>query len=352
MRLGRQLESYFVEPGRDTWTRSVTTLATPHNGSTVIDILDVSKIEGWELSYANSMKESGDNVERLLREFLSATSYMPPASRVYDLQLDHWGIHKDGNEDFPTMLKRMEAPNGPYTLWRKANLNGFFDNSIEGSAALNIRISEPSPIVFYFTMSFSCSSKINTFKIMTKDIQTLFPAVLPPLKYIPLFNFFTYPLSWVIARIGNRMGTFSSLLNWGVQRINARIPKESIIPALWVAGSQLPRWDILPLFAPTAYAMGGYTLTTKQSRLLGALGRSSKEWQTSDGVVNTISQQGPWGKKNVIVEMSVPQVPLKGVFNHLGTHDGIDHADVLGINVNPTMVRRHVLKFCHIIILT
>jgi len=263
---------------------------------------------------------------------------MPPTTRVYDLQLDHWGIHKDGNEDFSTMLKRMTAPQGPYTLWRKSDLNGFYDNSIEGSAALNVKIVGPSPRVCYFTMSFSCSAKASTFKIMTKDIQTLIPAVLPPLKYIPLLSVFTYPLSWFIARIGNRMGTFSSLLDWGVQRINVRIPREAIIPAVWSAGSQLPRWDILPIFAPTAYAMGGYTLTAKQSRLLGTLGKSSKEWQISDGIVNTISQQGPWGKKNIIIEMSVPHDPKKGVFNHLGTHKGIDHADVLGINVNPNMV--------------
>lgn len=236
------------------------------------------------------------------------------------------------------MLNRMAAPQGPYTLWRKSNLNGFYDNSIEGSAALNAKISGPSQRVFYFTMSFSCSANASTFKIMTEDIQTLLPAVLPLLKYIPLLNVFTYPLSWFVARIGNRMGTFSSLLDWGVQRINERIPPESIIPAVWVAGSQLPRWDILPLFAPTAYAMGGYILTAKQSKLLGTFGKSSKEWQTSDGIVNTISQQGPWGKKDVIVEMSVPRQPQKGVFNHLGTYKGIDHADVLGINVNPDMV--------------
>jgi len=42
MRVGNQVDSYFDEPDRDSWIRSVTTLATPHNGSTIIDILNVS----------------------------------------------------------------------------------------------------------------------------------------------------------------------------------------------------------------------------------------------------------------------------------------------------------------------
>lgn len=63
-------------------------------------------------------------------------------------------------------------------------------------------------------------------------------------------------------------------------------------------------------------------------------------WWPNDGVVNTISQRGPWlypdnysGTRDVIVDWDGSTIPVKGVWNYYGILKGFDHFDITGTEI-------------------
>jgi triacylglycerol lipase len=83
---------------------------------------------------------------------------------------------------------------------------------------------------------------------------------------------------------------------------------------------QVPNVDLLLPFIPAAYCMGVYNNFT--------LGIDEK-WHKNDGVVNTISQDGP----HSVVPYQGQKYVCPGIWNHCGTLEGYDHIDVIGFNV-------------------
>ena len=54
-------------------------------------------------------------------------------------------------------------------------------------------------------------------------------------------------------------------------------------------------------------------------------------WWPNDGVVNTISMDGPkLGSTDAIV--SIGPEPVSGVWNYMGLMDSYDHVDIIGIS--------------------
>jgi triacylglycerol lipase len=77
------------------------------------------------------------------------------------------------------------------------------------------------------------------------------------------------------------------------------------------------------IFRPFAKWMGEYTQDSPNRVLI------DKSWFANDGVVNTISMNGPKNNSDDrIVEYS--GVPLRGVWNDMGVLRGWDHFDYLG----------------------
>ena len=95
-----------------------------------------------------------DQAIALLGRFFATLVFKVPALQVYDLQLDHWGIGRQGTETFQAMRERLEGRNGPVRKWALSKHNAFYDNSIKGVSELPISTRKPSANIHYFTLSF------------------------------------------------------------------------------------------------------------------------------------------------------------------------------------------------------
>jgi triacylglycerol lipase len=91
----------------------------------------------------------------------------------------------------------------------------------------------------------------------------------------------------------------------------------TVIPILgWV-----PRPTTFPLFLGTSAFMAHYRVSHA-----GPV----EDWWPNDGVVNTISMDGPKLSSTDSIVTSGPQ-PGPGVWNYMGLMDSYDHADIIGI---------------------
>jgi hypothetical protein len=230
---------------------------------------------------------------QLINQTIATACHQPPNDRVFDPQLDHWGIAPLPDEDFFPMLARLTSPGGPLSKWSENNYNGFFDNSIAGVHALNTIIGEPAKNVYYFTLS--CGATISTLA-------------------------------------SGKLGRFANKVLGLIPRGIVKPPHNAL--QLSPPGSQLPRADMFPAFPIFGYAMGGYQLTAAQKRVLGC---RSVDMHQNDGVVNTASMRGPRGSTIVEVDRTVGEVE-RGKFYHLGRNDTLDHADAIGIVVDTDLV--------------
>jgi hypothetical protein len=297
LRNGKEGHQYFSEPRGEGWVESLVTLCTPHNGTTIINVLEVS-FPQWNhrpTTYYNLWQQIDPTgiIHSIIYQAIATASYKARRDRIYNPQLDHWGIAPLPNENFRTMLLRLTAPGGLLQQWFEKNYNAFYDNSIAGVAALNTIIGRPSGNVYYFTLSFGAT------------IRT------PP------------------------TGILGRLTHWLVEHIPRGIirPPHDVLQ-LGPPGSQLPRVDIFPAFPIPSYAMGGYQLMTEQSNILGL---QSIDMQQNDGIVNTKSMQGPRGSPIKDVDATLTTL-TRGTFYHLGVNDTMDHVDAIGIVVYPNLV--------------
>ncbi|RPB27284.1 alpha/beta-hydrolase [Terfezia boudieri ATCC MYA-4762] len=156
--------SYFTEPKLG-WVKSLTTLATPHNGTSIIPVLEALT----------------DLEDVLIDKIICAASFMQQKERTYDFCLDHRGLSpppppKDGEEEeaFLKYIAQMSAPDGPLTRWRRSTYNGFHDNSIIGVVGdLNKIITKPSEDVYYFTLSFAATVEVPELRLEMEDMLAL-----------------------------------------------------------------------------------------------------------------------------------------------------------------------------------
>lgn len=105
---------------------------------------------------------------------------------------------------------------------------------------------------------------------------------------------------------------------------------DRLIAPMQLPEYQYPRWDMMYVFKPAAgewiyplraqHGMGAYTQSAP-----GRV-RIDSSWFPNDGVVNTISMKGPAGHPL----RSWDGVSVRGSWNFLGTHKGVDHFDILG----------------------
>lgn len=119
----------FVKSGN--WIKSVTTIATPHDGTTLIDTL-------------------GDGVVELIKDvvlFFAGVSSVSFLNAVYDFDLDHFGLSRNSGESFWSYWDRVF--NSP--IWDR----GFkdlapYDLSLEGAVKIQQRGRQTYPGTYYF----------------------------------------------------------------------------------------------------------------------------------------------------------------------------------------------------------
>ncbi|KAF8426748.1 hypothetical protein EV426DRAFT_687752 [Tirmania nivea] len=346
--------SHFTEPKLG-WVKSLTTLATPHNGSSIIPVLD----------------DLGDLEDVLLDKIICAACFMQQKDRTFDFCLDHRGLSpppppKDGEEevDFLTYVAQMSAPDGPLTRWRQSTYNGFYDNSIVGVVGdLNKVVSRPSEEVYYFTLSFAATVEMPEVGLEMGDVLTSACTSALNSPQAPTTTSASTTAStrrFLLAFLTSIFGpTLQDLATFALSRLNSHLAllksTHRGIPVLPLPiptpFSTIPRLDLNPIFFPVAYPMCGYVLSPTEKELIAGAGGpiSDALWREHDGVVPTVSMCGPFGEENVVI--SVGEIVggdnvgmegggrgLKGKWVDLGRCGWWDHADCIGSCVNPVTV--------------
>ncbi|RFU82152.1 lipase [Trichoderma arundinaceum] len=338
---------YFGQAGRDDWTISVTTLGTPHRGTTIINALESFLNQPLEEAYG------------LAARLFAAASFDHPSKRAYDLQLDHWGIRRKSSkrETFQDMLTRLESEDGPVWRWLNSQNNGFYDNSIEGVHGLSLKTMSTSEKVFYFSLSFHATNPFpedwpdwgqGAFETFPFSIAAF---VRRAVGGIPVLGRLTESIINAFLTVGWKLlpsiTGFRPFVGWVTKALITRILHQiGYRVALPDPGAYIPRPDVIPIMLPTVYAMGGQQLTQAQRDLLGP---DMEDWLQNDGIVNTVSMPGPKGSVRSVD--SLPDVDFsspgkRGVYWHLGVNDVMDHADEIGIFIERTTA--HLLQHMYL----
>ncbi|KAK3353813.1 Alpha/Beta hydrolase protein [Lasiosphaeria hispida] len=297
---------------KQAWVKAVITLGTPHRGTTI-----TQAVQG--------ILQANPNLEDAAVDFVTSCSFANRQDRVFDLGLDHWGFTRLGQQDtFDTMRQRIR----PHVIaWLNGTDNGIHDNSIAGAGTLNSNTAAyDSPPTYFLTMSFCATTPFPNRTLTTQDVREF-------LQLLPLggvANFIGLP--WLISSFlswGNWRGAtppLRSVLAWMTDVANRHLGALGYFSRIPRPGPQVPRHDMLPIIAPFAYAIGGINVP-------------GEDREPNDGVVNTMSMDGPQGRVRAAAPGSFaaelnqvnPQTTAWGPFWHFGSNAAIDHADQLGI---------------------
>jgi len=123
--------------GGKVWVRSVTTLATPHDGTSLATGIDRL------LPFARNA---------LLG--IAALTGIEPDRLPYDAKLDHWGLRRAPDESFMAYLRRVERS----PIWRSPDISAW-DLSPDGARELNRRF-PARPAVYYFSWGAAATTPI------------------------------------------------------------------------------------------------------------------------------------------------------------------------------------------------
>ncbi|CAI6091792.1 unnamed protein product [Clonostachys chloroleuca] len=300
----------FLGVDRQPWVNSVVTIGTPHKGTTVTDVVN-------DLIAPDGLGP--------LVDLITSCSFEDRQDRVYDLHLDHWGFANPLRQTYQAMRARI-AP--AVTTWWVGRYNGFFDNSVRGINALDSFAPDPSRHTYYFTMSFCATTPFPNETLTAQEIN----------DFIALF-----PYSWnpfgvggrVLARLQFLGPSARAALGWMISVANNHLGPLGYFSRIPPPGNQIPRPDVLPLLSYPAYAMGGRNIPPG----VAMPGITSKEFQPNDGIVNTLSMDGPMtGPVNhgsFADQLAAGgSANSKATYWHLGTNSSIDHADQIGAFTN------------------
>ncbi len=116
-------ESSFLGQSHEGWIKSITTIATPHNGTTLLDIR--SRI----LPFLQYLIGIADVV----------------GTDFYDFDLQQWGFKRENGESWVDYYRRMQE----HPAWETKNISAW-DLSLEGARKLNT-ILKADPNIYYFS---------------------------------------------------------------------------------------------------------------------------------------------------------------------------------------------------------
>ncbi|WP_105177374.1 esterase/lipase family protein [Clostridium cagae] len=211
------------------WVRSVTTISTPNDGTTLSDLIPAKELISKSIGVLGSINGK-DNLSNCL----------------YDFKLDQFGLKKQPGESYISYANRVKDSN----IWSETKDIGPYDLSTYGAKELNKWV-KAQPDVYYF--------------------------------------------SWV-----------------------TKATKK-----LLITGYAVPQIGPMnPAFYPSATLMGNYTRSYRGPVI-------DEDWFDNDGVVNSISQEGPrFGSNDVIKKINGQ--PKVGQWNVMPTLINTDHMDIVG----------------------
>ena len=113
------------------WIRSITTISTPHNGTTVSDMVT--------------------NTFPFIQYFIGLAGVL--GTRFYDFDLDHWHFVRGSNESWSSYVSRLLSN----PIWGTKNISSW-DVSLDGAKEIN-NYATASADIFYFSISTSITEK-------------------------------------------------------------------------------------------------------------------------------------------------------------------------------------------------
>ncbi len=113
---------------------SITSVATPHDGSTIADDVDDF------LPFFEDMVKS-------------VSRFLPEDNQLYDFGLQHWGLHKEEDESMCEYYKRLFDSE----VWETKDISAW-DLHTEGAKELNSWV-EAQPDVYYFSINNTATSE-------------------------------------------------------------------------------------------------------------------------------------------------------------------------------------------------
>lgn len=113
------------------WIASITTIATPHNGTTMADLV------------TNSFP--------FVQYFIGLAGVV--GTKFYDFDLQQWGLVRDDNESWSSYVNRMRT----HPAWGTKNISSW-DVSLDGAKALNNYVIASADI-YYFSILTSITKK-------------------------------------------------------------------------------------------------------------------------------------------------------------------------------------------------
>ena len=126
-RSGDSCSGLFV--GGEQRIKSITTIATPHNGTTLVNDITV--------------------IDTVIRGAIAAVAAVVENNLFLnlDLKMGHWGVRRNENEPLAQYFDRLRK----HKVWNKSQKDfSIYDTSIEGAIALN-RVVAAEPDVYYFS---------------------------------------------------------------------------------------------------------------------------------------------------------------------------------------------------------
>ena len=116
---------------RKDWISSITSLATPHDGSTLADILT--------------------KTFPFIQYFIGLAGVV--GTDFYDFDLSQWNLNRSSEESWANYVHKMRNHNA----WKTTNISSW-DLSLDGAAELNGYLNA-SPDIYYFSFVFSATTK-------------------------------------------------------------------------------------------------------------------------------------------------------------------------------------------------
>ncbi|WLR41230.1 lipase [Bacillus carboniphilus] len=145
--------SSLFEGGKD-WVHSVTTLATPHNGSAI----------------SNESEDFLPLIKSLIWKYLSLMETHTGNSFNYDFDLDHWGLKRQSDESLHSYIDRLFNN----AFW-ETNDTSQFDLSLEGANEFNNQVKTYEDIYYFsYTGDATYKSVINQYRLPLLSMNPLF----------------------------------------------------------------------------------------------------------------------------------------------------------------------------------
>ena len=116
-------ESNLLGEINEGWIKSITSISTPHNGTTLSDIITTGI--------------------PFLQDFIALAAVV--GNSFYDFDLEHWGFRRDEEEDWKNYFSRMRK----HPAWRTKNIVAW-DLSVQGAREMN-SICTANPNIYYFS---------------------------------------------------------------------------------------------------------------------------------------------------------------------------------------------------------